>query len=360
MKATLILENGMVFRGESIGATVDKVCEMVFNTSMAGYQELLTDPSYEGQGVVMSYPLIGNYGVNSEDNESRQPWVEALVVRHLSPRGSNFRCEGTLNDFLKEHNIPGIEGVDTRALTKILRNQGSMNGMLTCAEHFNISEVLEKLRSYRVTKTVERVTRQASETFEAIGTQRFHVAVMDYGVTQHVIDCLRRRGCKVTALPASTPAQEVLSGGYDGVMLSNGPGDPAENTVAIEEVRKLYDSDLPIFGLCLGHQLLALATGAKTGKLPYGHRGGNLPVRDLEKGRVFITSQNHGYAVLTDTVDPAIAEISHVNVNDGSCEGLIYKRTKCFSTQFHPEANAGPKDTEYLFDRFIEFMGGEQ
>ncbi len=360
MKATLILENGMVFRGESIGATVDKVCEMVFNTSMAGYQELLTDPSYAGQGVVMSYPLIGNYGVNSEDNESRQPWVEALVVRHLSPRGSNFRCEGTLNDFLKEHNIPGIEGVDTRALTKILRNQGSMNGMLTCAEHFNISEVLEKLRSYRVTKTVERVTRQASETFEAIGTQRFHVAVMDYGVTQHVIDCLRRRGCKVTALPASTPAQEVLSGGYDGVMLSNGPGDPAENTVAIEEVRKLYDSDLPIFGLCLGHQLLALATGAKTGKLPYGHRGGNLPVRDLEKGRVFITSQNHGYAVLTDTVDPAIAEISHVNVNDGSCEGLIYKRTKCFSTQFHPEANAGPKDTEYLFDRFIEFMGGEQ
>ncbi len=360
MKATLILENGMVFRGESIGATVDKVCEMVFNTSMAGYQELLTDPSYAGQGVVMSYPLIGNYGVNSEDNESRQPWVEALVVRHLSPRGSNFRCEGTLNDFLKEHNIPGIEGVDTRALTKILRNQGSMNGMLTCAEHFNISEVLEKLRSYRVTKTVERVTRQAPETFEAIGTQRFHVAVMDYGVTQHVIDCLRRRGCKVTALPASTPAQEVLSGGYDGVMLSNGPGDPAENTAAIEEVCKLYNSDLPIFGLCLGHQLLALATGAKTGKLPYGHRGGNLPVRDLEKGRVFITSQNHGYAVLTDTVDPAIAEISHINVNDGSCEGLIYKRPKCFSTQFHPEANAGPKDTEYLFDRFIEFMGGEQ
>lgn len=360
MRATLILENGTVFRGESIGATVDRVFELVFNTSMAGYQELLTDPSYAGQGVVMSYPLIGNYGVNSEDNESRQPWVEALVVRHLSPRGSNFRCEGTLNDFLKEHNIPGIEGVDTRALTKILRNQGSMNAMLTCAEHFNISEVLEKLHAYRVTGTVERVTRPVPEVFEAMGPQRFHVAMMDYGVKQHMIDCLRRRGCKVTVLPASTTAEEVLSGGYDGVMLSNGPGDPAENTQIIKEVRKLYDSDIPLFGVCLGHQLLALATGAKTGKLAYGHRGGNHPVRDLEKGRVFITSQNHGYAVLSETVDPAVAEISHFNVNDDSCEGLKYKRPKCFSTQFHPEANAGPKDTEYLFDRFIAYMGGEQ
>ena len=360
MRATLILENGTVFRGESIGATVDRVFELVFNTSMAGYQELLTDPSYAGQGVVMSYPLIGNYGVNSEDNESRQPWVEALVVRHLSPRGSNFRCEGTLNDFLKEHNIPGIEGVDTRALTKILRNQGSMNAMLTCAEHFNISEVLEKLHAYRVTGTVARVTRPAPEVFEAMGPQRFHVAMMDYGVKQHMIDCLRKRGCKVTVLPASTTAEEVLSGGYDGVMLSNGPGDPAENTEIIKEIRKLYDSDIPLFGVCLGHQLLALATGAKTGKLAYGHRGGNHPVRDLEKGRVFITSQNHGYAVLSDTVDPAVAEISHFNVNDGSCEGLKYRRPKCFSTQFHPEANAGPKDTEYLFDRFIAYMGGEQ
>ena len=360
MRATLILENGTVFRGESIGTTVDRVFELVFNTSMVGYQELLTDPSYAGQGVVMSYPLIGNYGVNSEDNESRQPWVEALVVRHLSPRGSNFRCEGTLNGFLKEHNIPGIEGVDTRALTKILRNQGSMNAMLTCAEHFNISEVLEKLRGYRVTGMVERVTRPAPEVFEAVGPQRFHVAMMDYGVKNHIIDCLCRRGCKVTVLPASTAAEEVLSGGYDGMMLSNGPGDPAENTEIIKEVRKLYDSGIPLFGVCLGHQLLALATGARTGKLAYGHRGGNHPVRDLEKGRVFITGQNHGYAVLSETVDPAVARVSHVNVNDDSCEGLIYTRPKCFSTQFHPEANAGPKDTEYLFDRFVEFMGGEQ
>ena len=360
MKATLILANGSIFSGASIGSTETRVCEMVFNTSMAGYQEILTDPSYAGQGVVMSYPLIGNYGVNHEDNESRQPWAEAFVVRHLSPRGSNFRCEGDLGSYLKEHNITGIQGVDTRALTKILRSQGSMNGMLTCAEHFNIAQVLEQLKSYRVENTVARVTRPEPQVYPAYGQEKYHVAMMDYGVKQHMIECLRRRGCKVTALPASTSAEEVLSGGYDGVMLSNGPGDPAENTAIITELKKLYNSNIPLFGVCLGHQLLALATGAKTGKLAYGHRGGNHPVRDMEKGRVFITSQNHGYMVLSDSVDPAVAEVSHVNVNDGTCEGLRYKRPKCFTTQFHPEANAGPKDTEYLFNRFVDSMGGDK
>ena len=358
MKATLILANGSIFSGTSIGSTETRVCEMVFNTSMAGYQEILTDPSYAGQGVVMSYPLIGNYGVNSEDNESRKPWVEAFVVRHLSPRGSNFRCEGDLGSYLKEHNITGIQGVDTRALTKILRNEGSMNGMLTCAEHFNIAQVLEQLKAYKVENTVEMVTRRNPEVFPAYGEEKYRVAMMDYGVKQYMIECLRRRGCKVTALPASTSAEAVLSGGYDGVMLSNGPGDPAENTAIIGELKKLYASNIPLFGVCLGHQLLALATGAKTGKLSYGHRGGNHPVRDLEKGRVFITSQNHGYMVLSDSVDPAVAEVSHVNVNDGTCEGLRYTRPNCFTTQFHPEANAGPKDTEYLFNRFIDSMGG--
>ena len=337
MKATLILANGSVFSGTSIGGTSDRICEMVFNTSMTGYQEILTDPSYAGQGVVMSYPLIGNYGVNHEDNESRRPWVEALVVRHLSP---------------------GIQGVDTRALTKILRSQGSMNGMLTCAEHFNVAEVMERLRSYEVKDTIRRVTRTEPEVFDAYGEETHLVAVMDYGVKQNIIECLRRRGCKVVALPAYTPVGEVLSGGFDGVMLSNGPGDPEENTEIIAELRKLYDSTIPIFGVCMGHQLLALATGAKTGRLAYGHRGGNHPVRDLEKERVFITSQNHGYMVLSDTVDPAVAEVSHINVNDGTCEGLKYKRPNCFTTQFHPEANAGPKDTEYLFNRFIDSMGG--
>ena len=236
--------------------------------------------------------------------------------------------------------------------------------MLTCAEHFNIAQVLEQLKAYKVENTVSRVTRTQPEAFPAQGEERLHVAMMDYGVKQNMIECLRRRGCRVTALPASTPAADVLTGGYDGVMLSNGPGDPAENTAVIQELKKLYASDIPLFGVCLGHQLLALATGAKTGRLAYGHRGGNHPVRDLEKGRVFITSQNHGYMVLTDSVDPAVAEVSHVNVNDGTCEGLRYKRPNCFTTQFHPEANAGPKDTEYLFNRFIDSMlskkGGAQ
>ena len=356
MKATLILANGSVFSGISIGSTSDRICEMVFNTSMTGYQEILTDPSYAGQGVVMSYPLIGNYGVNSEDNESSRPWVEALVVRHLSPRGSNFRCEDTLDNYLKKHDISGIENVDTRALTKILRSQGSMNGMLTCAEHFIVAEIMEKLKNYKVTGTVERVTRKEPEVFPAYGEERHHVAMMDFGVKQNMIECLRRRGCKVTAVPAFTKAEELLGGKYDGVMLSNGPGDPAENVEIIAELKKLYESDIPLFGVCLGHQLLALATGAKTGRLAYGHRGGNHPVRDLEKGRVFITSQNHGYMVLSESVDPAVAEVSHINVNDGTCEGLRYKRPNCFTTQFHPEANAGPKDTEYLFNRFIESM----
>ena len=232
--------------------------------------------------------------------------------------------------------------------------------MLTCAEHFNIAQVLEQLRAYQVKDTVSKVTRSQPEIFPAEGEERFHVAMMDYGVKQHMIECLRRRGCRVTALPASTPAADVLAGGYDGVMLSNGPGDPAENTAIIEELKKLYSSDLPLFGVCLGHQLLALATGAKTGRLAYGHRGGNHPVRDVEKGRVFITSQNHGYMVLADSVDPAVAEVSHINVNDGTCEGLRYQRPNCFTTQFHPEANAGPKDTEYLFNRFIDNMAAKK
>ena len=360
LKATLILANGAMFQGRSIGATADRVCEMVFNTSMTGYQEILTDPSYAGQGVVMSYPLIGNYGVNHWDNESSRPWVEAFVVRHLSPRGSNFRCEGELNDFLKDNNITGIEGVDTRALTKILRNQGSMNGMITCAEHFNVAEVLDKLRAYKVEGTVERVTRKEPEVFPARGEQKYRVAMMDYGVKQNMINCLCRRGCEVTVFPASTPAETVLEGGFDGVMLSNGPGDPAENVECIAQLKKLYDSDLPMFGVCLGHQMLALATGARTGRLDYGHRGGNHPVRDIAEGRVFITSQNHGYMVLADSVHPEVAEISHINVNDNTVEGLRYKRPNCFTTQFHPEANAGPRDTEYLFDRFIASMGGDK
>jgi carbamoyl-phosphate synthase small subunit len=355
MKATLILENGQVFVGESIGSTEDRVCEMVFNTSMVGYQEILTDPSYAGQGIVMSYPLIGNYGVNSIDNESVQAWPEAFIVRHLSPRGSNFRNEGTLDNYLKKYNIVGIQGVDTRAITKILRNQGTMNGMITCAEHFSMDEVQEKIKAYRVSGTVEKVSTKTVQQFP-VENAKYHIALLDIGEKINMTRCLNARGCSVTLLPYNTKAEEILAGGYDGIMLSNGPGDPADNVEVIAEIKKLYDSDTPIFAVCLGHQLMAIATGATTCRLAYGHRGANHPVRDIRAGRVFITSQNHGYMVKSETVDPEVATVSHVNVNDGTCEGLEYKNKRIFTVQFHPEANPGPKDTEYLFDKFLEMI----
>ena len=355
MKATLILENGSVFCGTSMGCAADCICEMVFNTSMAGYQEILTDPSYAGQGVVMTYPLIGNYGVNSEDNESRRPWASAMIVRRLSPRGSNFRCEGTLDEYLKEHGITGICGVDTRAITRLLRDQGTMNGMITTEETPDLEEKLKLIRDYRVRGTVVETTRSRVEVYPGDGPR---VALLDLGVKENMIRSLHRRGCEVTVFPAHTPAKVILEGGFDGVMLSNGPGDPADNVEIIGEVKKLYDADIPVFAVCLGHQLMALATGAVTEKLKYGHRGGNHPVRDMAEGRVYITSQNHGYVVKAESVDPAVAEISHVNVNDGTVEGLRYRNGRVFTVQFHPEASPGPRDTGYLFDRFIENMKG--
>lgn len=357
MKATLILENGSVFTGTGIGCTEDKVCQLVFNTSMVGYQELLTDPCYAGQGVVMSYPLIGNYGVNEEDNASRRVWVEALVVRHLSDRGSNFRCQGDLNTYLKNNGVTGIQGVDTRALTRILRNQGSMNAMITCAEHFNIAEVMDKLKSYKVAGKVAQTTCSSTRT---VGESGPHMAVLDFGITCGLVEHLTERGCKVTLLSADTKAEDILSGGYNGVLLSPGPGDPAENTEIIAQVKKLYESELPLFGFGLGHQLLALAVGGRTEKLPYGHRGGNIPVRDLEQGRIYITSQNHGYAVVEGSVDSAIAKPSHINVNDSSVEGLKYSRPNCFTMQYDPEGNKGPAETRYVFDRIVSIVGGDK
>ncbi|MEG0825565.1 MAG: carbamoyl phosphate synthase small subunit [Oscillospiraceae bacterium] len=358
MKATLILQNGVRFCGQSIGATADAAFELVFNTSMTGYQEILTDPSYAGQGIVMSYPLIGNYGVNSEDSESARPWASALIVRHLSERGSNFRCEGSLNDYLKQNHITGIEGVDTRALTRILRSEGVMNGMITCAEDFCMEKVQETLKAYNVSGTVERVTRREKEHIPAEGAALAKVALMDFGVKENMIRCLTKRGCDVTVFPAHTAAEEILKGGFDGVMLSNGPGDPADCKEIISEVKKLYDAEIPMFAVCLGHQLLALATGAKTEKLRFGHRGGNHPVKDLAANRVFMTSQNHGYVVVGESLNPAVAHVSHVNVNDKTVEGIEYVRANCFTVQFHPEASPGPMDTEYLFDKFVKMMGG--
>lgn len=358
MKATLILANGSIFEGHSLGAAGDCVCEMVFNTSMVGYQEILTDPSYAGQGIVMSYPLIGNYGVNQEDDESRRPWGSALVVRHLSRRGSNFRCERDLNDYLLAHGVIGIQGVDTRAITRILRSQGVMNGMITCAGQVRPEELLPRIRAYRVQGTVEKVTRRERAVYPALAGHKLRVALMDYGVKQNMIRCLQQRGCEVTVFPAHTAAQTVLAGGFDGVMLSNGPGDPADNTDIIREVGLLYSSGIPLFAVCLGHQLTALAAGGATRRMKFGHRGANHPVKELATGKVYITAQNHGYTVREDSVDPAVAEISYINVNEGSIEGLRYHNGNVCTVQFHPEASPGPRDSEYLFDRFIRRMEG--
>ena len=353
MNALLILENGKVFHGQSMGAAAECICEMVFNTSMAGYQEILTDPSYAGQGVVMTYPLIGNYGVNSEDNESAKPLAAAMIVRRLSPRGSNFRNEGTLDGFLKKWGVTGISGVDTRAITRLLRDQGTMNGMITTEKVSDLEQNLRQIRAYRVQGTVEKATRSRIQVY---GIANIDGALLDLGVKENMIRSLVRRGCQVTVFPAHTRARDLLDGGFDGILLSNGPGDPADNTQIIAEIRALYESQIPIFAVCLGHQLMALATGCTTEKLKYGHRGGNHPVRDTATGRVYITAQNHGYVVKADSVDPNVAQISHVNVNDGTVEGLRYKNGRVYTVQFHPEASPGPRDTGYLFDQFVEKM----
>ena len=356
MRAFLILEDGTVFAGESIGSTREVISEIVFNTSMTGYLEVLTDPSYAGQAVVMTYPLIGNYGI-TPDMESERPWVDGYIVRELSRIPSNFRCEGTIQDFLKGHDIPGICGIDTRALTKILRDKGTMNGMITTNEDYNLDEILPRLAAYTTGDVVSKVTCAAPKVLPGDGKR---VALLDLGAKRNIAKSLNDRGCEVTIYPADTPAETILAGNPDGIMLSNGPGDPKECTEVIKEIKKLYDSDVPIFAICLGHQLMALATGADTHKMKYGHRGGNHPVKDLSTGRVYISSQNHGYVVDVDKLDPSIATPAFVNVNDGTNEGLKYTGKNIFTVQFHPEACPGPQDSGYLFDRFIEMMGGDQ
>lgn len=356
MRAFLILEDGTVFAGESIGSTREVISEIVFNTSMTGYLEVLTDPSYAGQAVVMTYPLIGNYGI-TPDMESERPWVDGYIVRELSRIPSNFRCEETIQDFLKEHDIPGICGIDTRALTKILRDKGTMNGMITTDEDYDLDEILPRLAAYTTGDVVSKVTCAAPKVLPGDGKR---VALLDLGAKRNIAKSLNDRGCEVTIYPADTPAETILAGNPDGIMLSNGPGDPKECTEVIKEIKKLYDSDVPIFAICLGHQLMALATGADTHKMKYGHRGGNHPVKDLSTGRVYISSQNHGYVVDVDKLDPSIATPAFVNVNDGTNEGLKYTGKNIFTVQFHPEACPGPQDSGYLFDRFIEMMGGDQ
>ena len=353
MKAFLILEDGHVFTGRSIGSTREAVSEIVFNTSMTGYLEVLTDPSYAGQAVVMTYPLIGNYGICYEDMESERPWVDGFIVRELSRMPSNFRSEDTIQNFLEKNDIPGICGIDTRALTKILRESGTMNGMITTDENYNMDEVMKKLKAYSTGDEVSKVSCREKKVLPGDG---YKVALLDLGAKKNIARSLNERGCEVTIYPSSTTAEEIIASRPDGIMLSNGPGDPKENVEIIKEIRKLYESNVPIFAICLGHQLMALATGADTYKLKYGHRGGNHPVKDLSTGRVYISSQNHGYAVDTDSLDPNIAVPAFVNVNDGTNEGLKYTGKNIFTVQYHPEACPGPQDSSYLFDRFLKMM----
>ena len=389
MKAFLILEDGTVFEGTSIGVQKEIISEIVFNTSMAGYLEVLTDPSYAGQAVCMTYPLIGNYGVCMEDMESRQPWPDGFIVRELSRIPSNFRCDKTIQEFLTENGVPGIDGIDTRALTKILREKGTMNGMITTNENYDLQSILPRLKAYSTGKVVEKVTCESkytvkgSQTLEENGPisgsavytgekekkptlvrelngKNKKVALLDLGTKKNIAQSLAQRGCDVTVYPALTSAEEILADQPDGIMLSNGPGDPKECESVIPEIKKLYDSDVPIFAICLGHQLMALATGADTFKMKYGHRGGNHPVKDLKTGRVYITSQNHGYVVDMDRLDPKVATPAFVNVNDGTCEGLSYTGKNIFTVQYHPEACPGPQDSGYLFDRFIQMMEVEK
>lgn len=353
MKAFLILEDGHVFTGRSIGSTREAVSEIVFNTSMTGYLEVLTDPSYAGQAVVMTYPLIGNYGICYEDMESERPWVDGFIVRELSRMPSNFRSEDTIQNFLEKNDIPGICGIDTRALTKILRESGTMNGMITTDENYNMDEVMKKLKAYSTGDEVSKVSCREKKVLPGDG---YKVALLDLGAKKNIARSLNERGCEVTIYPSSTTAEEIIASRPDGIMLSNGPGDPKACVQVIKEIRKLYETEIPIFAICLGHQLMALANGGKTYKLKYGHRGGNHPVKDLSNNRVYISSQNHGYAVDASTLDSSIATEAFVNVNDGTNEGLAYVGKNIFTVQFHPEACPGPQDSGYLFDRFMDMM----
>jgi carbamoyl-phosphate synthase small subunit len=356
MKAFLILEDGNVIVGESIGAKKEIISEIVFNTGMTGYLEVLTDPSYAGQSVVMTYPLIGNYGICYEDMESHKPWLDAFIVRELSRIPSNFRNEESIQGFLESNDIPGIAGIDTRALVKLLRNKGTMNGMITTDENYKLEEILPKIHQYKVEKVIAKTTCKEKKIISAVAKKKYKVALLDYGLKNNIPRELAKRGCEVTIYPAFTKAAEVLKDKPDGIMLSNGPGDPKECTEIIAEVKNMYDSGVPIFAICLGHQLLALANGGDTTKMKYGHRGANHPVKDLKTGRVYISTQNHGYMVMEESIEPGLAEVSFINVNDKTVEGLHYLGKNVFSVQFHPEACAGPRDSEFLFDEFLNMM----
>ena len=351
MKAYLVLGTGEIFEGTRIGAECDSIGELVFTTGMVGYIETLTDPSYAGQIVMQTFPLIGNYGIIEEDFEGECA-VKGYVVREECDYPSNFRSEYELDRFLKEHNVPGICGVDTRELTRIIREHGVMNAMICSAPPADTADI----NSYVVSGVVAEVSCGEKTVVPAEGEKKYSVTLIDYGAKRNIVRCLAKRGCEVTIVPQDTPAEDILAAGPDGIMLSNGPGDPEENTYSIAQIAKLVGK-VPVFGICLGHQLTALAMGGRTIKLKYGHRGGNQPVKEVGGRRTYITSQNHGYAVVAESLKGIGREL-YINANDGSCEGMEYPGKNCFTVQFHPEACGGPMDTEFLFDRFIDMMGG--
>ena len=355
MNAKIVLEDGRVFTGRSFGTAGEKCGEVVFNTSMAGYQEIITDPSYKGQIVTMTYPLIGNYGINSEDIESRQPFIEGFVVRECSRIASNWRSQKTLSQYLKENNIIGIEGIDTRALTRHIRLQGAMRAVISTQDLDNKSLCKKAKRSLRLIgrDLVKEVTFDQVQVWNKEG--RYKVVVIDCGVKFNILRRLAAKGCRVVVVPARTDAETILKMNPQGVLFSNGPGDPQAVSYVIETAKKLIGK-LPLFGICLGHQILGLALGGKTYKLKFGHHGGNHPVKDIITGKIDITVQNHGFCVDIDSLDRKNIEVTHLNLNDHTVEGMKHKNLAIFSVQFHPENCPGPHDAQYLFGRFLKMM----
>ncbi|MCU1291057.1 MAG: carbamoyl-phosphate synthase small subunit [Acidobacteria bacterium] len=356
-KAILVLEDGRTFRGDSFGAEGETFGEMVFNTSMTGYQEILTDPSYAGQLVCMTYPLIGNYGVNEEDTESRRPWVEGFVVREASRVASNWRSTESLDSYLKRHKIVGIERIDTRALVRHIRDKGAMRAAISSidADEKSLLEKVLATPAMQNRELASAVTIDKTFDYPAEREEKFHVVCFDFGVKTNSLREFAKHGCKITVVPAETSAKEVLALKPDGIFLSNGPGDPASMQKVVSEIRKLTENAVPMFGICLGHQILGQVFGGETYKLKFGHRGGNQPIMDLTTGKVEITSHNHGFAVEAKSL-PAEIEVTHVNLNDQTVAGLRHKNLPIFSVQYHPESAPGPHDSEYLFRRFIELM----
>lgn len=362
MRAMLALADGTVFEGRGVGAEGESTGELVFNTSMTGYQEILTDPSYAGQIVTMTYVHIGNYGVNDEDLESRQPFVRGFVMRECCFEPSNYRATSSLPDYLKRNNILAIDGVDTRKITRILRTKGAMNAVISTVD-FDAESLVKKAQnapSMAGSDFVREVTIKQSYIYPATGEKRYNVVALDFGMKQNILRLLAESGCEVTVLPATASPDDVLSKNPDGVFLSNGPGDPAALDYIYPTVQAVFDSGKPVFGICLGHQIIAHALGGSTYKLKFGHRGGNQPVRNEISGCVEITSQNHGFAVDPASLDASAVELTHLHLNDQTCSGLRHRTKPIFSVQYHPEASPGPHDSRYLFEQFTQLMDAAQ